>query len=924
MLSQESLQERIMLHDAAQRLGLKIRQKNSESETWSRPDAEHPEILINRQHGFWRMVNGQGGGNVLDLAMWAADCDYPAANKLLHDLFHIHYLPVNNTEDENEDDQQLLNYIAQQNTEYAEKCRVYLKNDRGIPDHIITAGIKNGTLGWTDYTNPKLKPNEPHYGGEAVSFLTYLPGTRSLAGVDYRYYNPDLNGGMKTKSLGKKNSVYWTLDPRAVRNAHTVYVVEGPLDALSIEAAFSNNPGVCAIALRGTQVTINWKPFQGKRVISCYDKDAPKPDKRNPNGLYRCYSAEAEWRIHEACLAAGVACFFVDRMDWDVGQDANDVWKATKNRHHFEKLEPWLIPGLSGKSKDDEQGYKQRIFLPHHDYQQYWRFRVKPDFTSMIKISKGDDGETQETYEDVAGFRVAGLSRVKIASATAIMSGEEDSAPRINFVAIYQSPRGEYELQRRVMEDEQLHNLDQWRKAGPIFRPAQFARMLSIFERTIGIGSIHAANFVGLCYLNGKVRVNEGKDCFFTDPKQQCPYNDFSFHRGMRGHVYDIMTAYQDTFKNNAAALALTWVVGAQLKLFLGFWPHMIMQADKGRGKSTLIKRLERTTGMKMFSGQSMGTEYRLLTSVSGTSHPIGWEEISARKTEIIQRAVSLLQECYQYTETTRGSAQTHFLVSAPVLLAGEDVPVESITGKTVRTNLNHGKGALLDENLPKFPMYEWCQWLAELPKSTVLDCYKNALGKCQLYSRARADDSGAQRMVTNYAALMTAWRLIRTFGGWEDFLEEFERDLIAEMNAHIADTNNDREPWIWIVEIIADEISADRYPFPYKFEKEKDSDTTPSFLLLRTTHMMSHLSTSMALKEKYNNLPVKTGRGLKRQIDQAGVIAEDDSSRSINGKRVGHMQKLDLRKLEEYGVSISVPEKMKGYYEDQHASQLL
>ena len=923
MLSQESLQERITLSDAAQRLGLQIRSKTINTEMWGRTSDSNPDITINVDHGFWRMVNGQGGGNIIDLAMWAKQCDFPTAHKLLHDLFHIHYLPVVQQEDTNEDDQQLLNYIAQKCLEESAKCTEYLQNERGIPEHIIKAGIQNKTLGWTDYTNPKLKPNEIHYGGEAVSFITYLPGTRALAAVDYRYLSPELNGGMKTKSLGQKNNVFWTLDPRAVSRARTVYVVEGPLDALSIEAAFSNRPDICAIALRGTQVSINWKAFRGKRLISCYDNDEAKPDKRNPDGPYRCYSAEAEWRIHEACLANGVACFFVDRSEWEIGQDANDVWKATKAKHHFEKLEPWLIPGLSGKANDDGQQHKPRVYLPAHDHQQYWRFRVKPDFTSFIKLSNSEDGESRETYEDVAGFRVAGLSRVEIASATATMSGEEDSAPRVNFVAVYQSPRGGNELQRRVMEDEQLHNLDQWRKAGPIFKPAQFARMLSIFERTIGIGSIHAANFVGLCYLNGKARVNEGKDCFFTEPKQQCPYHDFSFPRGQRGHVYTVMTAYQETFKNNAAALALTWVVGAQLKLYLGFWPHMIMQADKGRGKSTLIKRLERTTGMKMFSGQSMGTEYRLLTSVSGTSHPIGWEELSARKSEIIQRAVSLLQECYQYTETTRGSAQTHFLISAPVLLAGEDVPVESLTGKTVRTNLNHGKGTLLDENLPKFPMYEWTQWLAELPKHVVLDCYKNALGKCKLHSRAREEDSGAQRMVHNYAALMTAWRLIRSFGNWEDFLEEFERDLITEMNSHIADTNNDREPWIWIVEIIADEISAQRYPYPYIFEKAKDSNAEANYLVIRTSHMMAHLSSSMALKEKYNHLPVKTARVLKRQIAQAGVIAEDDVNRSIHGNSVGHMQKLDLKKLEEYGVFLSVPEKTRSYNGGQHASEL-
>jgi hypothetical protein len=912
MLTLDQLRARIPLTDAAMRMGMKMSSDNGVLQTLSRPQSEAPEVIINVEHQVWRNAHNQGGGNIIDLAMWYFDIDYPAANKKLHELYFLHFLPTIDDADDEQQDLQKLAYIASKSSENQEGCRVYLKNERGIPDHVISAGITNKTLGWTNYTSPKLKQGEQHWGGEAVSFLTYQPNTKMLAAVDYRYYVPELNGGMKTKSLGQKNGVFWMLDPRALRTAKTVYVVEGPLDALSIEAAFWNDKTTCAIALRGTQVQVNWQLFIGKTVICCYDHDEPKPDKRNPNGAFRCYSAEAEWRIHEGCLAAGVPCFFVDRAKWEYGQDANDVWKNIESKSPFRELEPWLIPGLAGKDNDDSISAKPRVWLPHHDYQQYWKYRVKADFTSSIKISTDNEGEEKIENIDVAGFRVAGLSRVEIASASATMSGEEDNSPRIQFVAIYQTTRHGEKLQRRVMDDEQLHNLDHWRKSGPIYNPRAFSRMLNIFERTIGIGSVEAANFVGLCYLGGKPRVNEGKDCFFTEPAQQCPYHNFAFPRGMRGHASQVVAAYQETFKDNAAARALVWILGAQLKLFLGFWPHLIVQAGKASGKSTLIKRLERTTGMKMFSGQSMGTEYRLMTSVSGTSHPIGWEELSARKSEIIARAVSLLQESYNYTETSRGSAQTPFLISAPVLLAGEDVPVESLTGKTVRTDLSNRKGPMLDESLPKFPMYEWIEWLAKLGKKPVLDSYKIALAKCQHFNRAREDDRGAERMVNNYAALMTAWRLVCSFAGIEEETDAFERDLIAEMNSHISDTNNDREPWIWIVEIIMDEIAAGRYVYPYVFECEPMAPSEPRYLCVRVKHMMSHLSTSVALREKYNNMPVKTARVLKHQIEQAGVMNNDGVVRSINGTRLGHMQRLDVKKMEQYGISVTAPENLR------------
>ncbi|MBJ6881731.1 hypothetical protein, partial [Vibrio cholerae] len=80
-----------------------------------------------------------------------------------------------------------------------------------------------------------------------------------------------------------------------------------------------------------------------------------------------------------------------------------------------------------------------------------------------------------------------------------------------------------------------------------------------------------------------------------------------------------------------------------------------MLNAGKGAGKSTLVKSLERTLAFTMFSGQSLKTEFRLLTSISHTSHPVGWEELSAQGQGVIDKAVAMLQESYQYTITRRG-----------------------------------------------------------------------------------------------------------------------------------------------------------------------------------------------------------------------------------------------------------------------------
>jgi hypothetical protein len=43
--------------------------------------------------------------------------------------------------------------------------------------------------------------------------------------------------------------------------------------------------------------------------------------------------------------------------------------------------------------------------------------------------------------------------------------------------------------------------------------------MINILERTADLGARHAANFVGLAYREGQLVVNEGADCYFTEPE---------------------------------------------------------------------------------------------------------------------------------------------------------------------------------------------------------------------------------------------------------------------------------------------------------------------------------------------------------------------------------------------------------------------
>lgn len=248
--------------------------------------------------------------------------------------------------------------------------------------------------------------------------------------------------------------------------------------------------------------------------------------------------------------------------------------------------------------------------------------------------------------------------------------------------------------------------------------------------------------------------------------------------------------------------------VGGHLKSVLGFWPHLVLQADKGTGKSTIIKRLERSIAFTMFSGQSLQTEFRLLTSVSHTSHPVGWEELSARRQDVIDKAVA----------------------------------------------------------------------------------------------------SGARRMANNYAAVMTAWRLLAEFCELHEMEGNFPTDVIREMNAHISETSSDREPWVWIMEQIAGEMATNDFSIYRIDDFELEDRSQVKCLFLRTSDVMHHIASKPALREFWNGLPVKSDRVFKKQMTQAGVIL-GEAERTVGIKRYSRMVAISLTQLEEFGVYVHRPD---------------
>lgn len=901
MASIEELKTQIDLHDLARRLGLARPGGNKGNYKSPHHDDSNPSLSIYTRNGRqgWKDFSSDEGGDHIDLVTHVLGMAKGEAIRHLHELYGIPLDPPRSAAPAREKSQ--VEWIADTCLEETEPAVGYLVS-RGVTEETARLAVKRGSVGYSSWASKTVPAGEVGHHGPALASIVRDMHTNRVVAVDKRFLDPDTNGGVKTQSAGEKAGFPWFMDRAAVASAQTVVIVESAINALCVESL--RLPRTTAVAVRGTGnvKNIDWRFMVGKRAVLAFDADLPNDRGVRPG-------AEAAWAVYEALTELNVAAQMVDTSSW-YADDLNDIADIAKEhgleelRERLAVLEPWAIAGLPGK---DLPGGKNRVFLPAHDFAVYWRYRVRPDFTSYVsKVEEDENGGETLKIDDVAGFRVAALSRVSIASATATMTGEADAMPTTLFAVSVQVARHGNALVRRVLDDERLHNVDQWKKLGPIFHQQRFSRLLNILERTADCGARDAINYVGLAWRNGRPTINEGPDCYFTEPEKQCPYHNLTFPSGHRSDARRVIEAYQATYGANAMAQVLAWSLGGHLKAFLGFWPHLVMQADKGSGKSTQIKRLERTIGFTMFSGQSLQTEFRLLTSISHTSHPVGWEELSARRQDVIDKAVGLLQENYQYTVTRRGSDMTEFLLSAPVLLAGEDVPVRSLTGKVVRCSLNTKlRGRLMPEDLPRFPVREWIQFLTTLTRQRVQEALAESEEWLRRACRAPADDSVAQRMVTNYAATLTAWALLCEFSGIDRNTGDFPTDLRAEMNAHIRETGPDREPFVHILELLVEEIEAAEYRLPWKVEEVEDQ----LCLLFLPSHVMGHISKSPRLREHWNGLSVKSARVFNRQLNNSGLVVKDGLDKVINGRRQSHMVAVSMEGLHELGIHMSVSE---------------
>lgn len=840
-------------------------------------------------------------GSVIDFLMYLEPSinDVGVACKTLNDWFKVVTFEPTQVKRE----KTKIEWLADQCLKSPGLSKDYLVEKRMIIDAVVSRGIRAKTIGYNDYTNPKFKAGEKGYGGPCVAFITY-DSVKQVNSINFRYIDKDLNGGMKTRSLGGKTGHYWCLEPRRFSKAKTVYITESAINALSIESTFSEKDRSIAIAMDGLNTDLDWSIFKGKRVIIVTDND--KPIEQGDMTGHRPGPVRS-WSIYTALCRHLVVCDIIDFEEWTYN-DCNDVLSLEDDPQKqlkplLRKIDRALIPGRPAKISDGDQWIKQRYYLPPTDCEVYWRFRTKNDLTFYLKTERDQDGNAYDTFKDLCGFRICHIERVLLQHDLSTINGDGGGS-EYGYIAYVRNPSNAYKLKKIHIAEDGLFELESWKAAGPIANPAQFKRMMLILQRITQHEKQRAVKFVGLGYIDKKMEVITPDRAFFNEGIRDCIYHDFMPYSGHRSQAKEIIHAFAITFENRAGLMLLNWVLCAHLKVFLGFYPHCVMTAHKGSGKGVILSKLNQATGIKLLGPSTLDTAWRLLSAVIGSSYPVAFDEVSTVSNKKQHLFNTTLQNTYGYMSMNYGSELTPKFQSASSLIVGEDFSNDSIISKTMFVELGK-QGPMISDHLPRFPLLEFMEYMSQINKSSLMSNLEDIAHYLSSEIKSKINDSTIKRLINNYSGQILGWRMLADFARIPFDYLDFENYLVYACKQHISNCSHQLQPWVKIMSTIAGEIDIGAYKYPYKIEISDDAEHV---IYIKSTNIIQHLRRTRELESVYEEIPIKTASVLRSQLAMANIIIDENKEKTIQGRRFSRMEVLSLKQLKQYGIYLSIP----------------
>lgn len=651
----------------------------------------------------------------------------------------------------------------------------YLSNQRKIPLDLLKS--IQAVYGFTSYVG---QPAENY--GLGVVFPVYNVALQ-VVGVNIRYL--DDKHPIGKRAVGETAKSFY-FPSSSVLKAPRVWLVESPIDAISLTAA-----GCPAVAYLSASFVKNF-PLEMFRERQELWLLADSDDA----------GADAEDVLFHRCLNLGLTPVCVDWARTGF-KDPNEMLKAGKPVKELSEFAKQVTPKLF-QSKAPR--------LPSAE----WRAveTVVGDSIDSIVTMKtihNEDG-VFEVPEMVAGFRPYRVDSVRLLDLeSAFTARVNELLVRQKFVVHYRRV-GSTTMQRGVIQEEDIGKEGAFARFGFVHDKKRVAHMFQALSRCVE-NVQDVVQVVGLVQVAGTMKVVDSGNSYQED--KQCIYHRLRIPSAPQAVAAGMIESFKGFMMDETAVLPLVWSLGSLLKVFLGFWPHLVIVGQTASGKTSLFGEiLPNILGVSKYDHTQLTTNYRQMLAIGNHCYPFIVDEAQRAGKDMAINFVDLMNGCYASSLRTHG-VEGLFLLAAPVCLLGQDfrgMQDAAINSKMIYLPVDGLKIPGKNGQRPafpftsSFPVREFAEFLIARWKPEIA---KEALSQFELKLRGKvvgllADDSTSGRFIRNYAALLFATEQLFEFAGIA-LSEKLERTLVDVMNHHLTASQYVRRESMDILQKMAD-----------------------------------------------------------------------------------------------------------------------
>ncbi|OSM06758.1 toprim domain-containing protein [Magnetofaba australis] len=662
------LRERVDLHDLCHKLGIQKGKSGNYRAPWR--DDKKASLSIFGEGRKWKdHADGDKGGSCIDLVMHARSVAMPEAMSLLHDLYGFaRDLPQTPAQTQPESTEQYVWRQAKSSPKLSE-AKTYLIERRKLPKEWVERWAGKA-FGYSDWS-PSGEGKNPAEYGPAIVFPVHDAHGQAV-GVNQRYLADD--HPIKMRMLGGASGGFYRPDAATLRKP-VLTLVESPIDALTLTAAGCPAIAFLSASMIGS-LPLSWLNDTQRLMILADDDDAGR---KAANGLYHRALSQGI----TVQMAGWASAWAVARKDPNDALQAGESLEAIKeaarsaDRALFPAGAPFVPAGEFGRSK----GYLCDLDSMH--------------FQKSVRI----DGDDHTIEEPMAGFRVYRIDPITIHDPETALASVAYGHAATRSVVTYRRAESDY-MQQAVIDAKDMGDPRKWRTLGHVHNSKQLALAMQTLSRDRN-NQQESVDVIGLVRVGERIRVNDGESAFLD--AERCLYHRWRAPSGPIADAAMTVRQMRSLLKGDLGLFLLAWHLGAFLKAFIGFWPHLAISAHAGSGKTTIVEIMRSLTGAISVEPSELSTGYRAMKSLSNHALPIYFDEISRAKPQPLSNFLDLLNVAYRQERRNHGSASTAFLLAGSACMIGQDNPTDdaALASKVIQFDIDGAKGGAIRPQAP-------------------------------------------------------------------------------------------------------------------------------------------------------------------------------------------------------------------------------